>query len=106
MRERVEKTSERFNGSEEALVQSNHTMTELAGSFERLNERFVVLYDNIESQNYNIHQIDSVFEDLNQKAADMYNSSLANQTAVDSIAQAMNAFSENIGEIVKNTQSI
>ena len=106
MRERVEQTSERFNGSEEALVQSNHTMTELAGSFERLNERFVVLYDNIESQNYNIHQIDSVFEDLNQKAADMYNSSLANQTAVDSIAQAMNAFSENIGEIVKNTQSI
>ncbi len=106
MRERVEQTSERFVGSEEALAQSNQTMAELADSFDRLSEQFIVLYENIENQNYNVHQIDSVFGELNQKAADMYSSSLANQKAVDSIVQAMEVFSDNVGEIVKNTQSI
>lgn len=104
--ERVEKTSEKLAGSEVALTHSEEKMHELVSSFAKLNEQFTFLYDNIENQNNNINQIDCIFEELNRKVSDMYSSSQVNQNAVDSIADAMTAFSENIEKIVKNTQSI
>ena len=45
--ERVEETSRRVSGSEEALGQSEKTMTELMHSFHKLNQQFESLYDNI-----------------------------------------------------------
>ena len=104
--ERVEKTSEKLAGSEVALTQSEEKMQELVSSFTKLNEQFTFLYDNIENQNNNINQIDCIFEELNRKVSEMYSSSQVNQNAVDSIADAMTEFSENIEKIVKNTQSI
>lgn len=104
--ERVEQTSERFAGSEEALSQSEKTMSELVGSFERLNEQFGLLYENIACQNRNVNEIDTIFDELNQKVSDMHSSSLANQQAVESIADTMTVFRGNVGKIVKNTQSI
>jgi len=104
--ERVEKTSEKMAGSEEALAQSETKMKELVNSFDNLNEQFAFLYSNIEDQNNNINQIDCIFEELNQKVSDMHSSSQVNQNAVDSIADAMTAFSEHIEKIVKNTQSV
>ena len=53
---RVEQTSERVSGSEAALEQSEKTMAELVGSFQRLNQQFGLLYDNIEHQNENVSQ--------------------------------------------------
>lgn len=103
---RVETTSEKLAGSEDALSQSEEKMLELVSSFEKLNEQFALLYDNIENQNRNVNQIDCIFEELNRKVSDMYSSSQTNQDAVDSIADAMKEFSENVGQIVKNTQSI
>ena len=104
--ERVEKTSEKLAGSEVALTQSEVKMHELVSSFTKLNEQFTFLYDNIENQNNNINQIDCIFEELNRKASEMYSSSQVNQNAVDSIADAMTEFSENIEKIIKNTQSV
>lgn len=104
--EGVAKTSERFSGSEEAFSQSEKSMSELANSFEKLNHQFGELYGNIECQNRNVSQIDYIFAELNQKVADMHSSSLANQDAVTEIADAMTVFSGNVGEIVKNTQSV
>jgi hypothetical protein len=65
-----------------------------------------VLYSNIENQNHNVEQIDQIFGGLNQKAAQMHSSSLANQKAVEDIAEAMTEFSGDVGKIVKNTQSV
>lgn len=106
LRERVEQTSMQFNGSEEALAQSEKTMSELVDSFDRLNEQFEALYSNIECQNRNVDQMDHIFVELNHKASDMYSSSLANQDAVEDIVDAMTVFSGNVSRIVKNTQSI
>jgi len=106
LKERVEKTSEKFTGSEEAIAESKQTMTELVDSFEKLSNQFESLYSNMEYQNQNINQIDYIFEDLNQRVADMHNSSLENQNAVDTIAAAMDDYRENIDKVVKNTQSI
>jgi len=104
--ERVEKTSEKLAGSEVALTQSEEKMHELVNSFAKLNEQFASLYDNIESQNYNVNQIECIFEELNRKVSDMHSSSQTNQHAVDSIADAMTEFSDNIEKIVKNTRSV
>jgi len=102
----VEMTSERFSGSEAALKQSEETMHKLVGSFERLNRQFEALYDNIERQNENVSEIDMIFDTLKRKASDMHNSSIDNQNAVETIVEAMTVFSENVGRIVENTQSI
>lgn len=102
----VEQTSERFSSSEAALSQSEKTMSELVGSFAHLNEQFSLLYDSIENQNRNVNQIEVIFDELNQKVSDMHSSSLANQDAVETIVDEMTVFSDNIGRIVKNTQSI
>lgn len=103
---RVEKTSERISGSEAALVQSEETMSELVASFDRLNQQFEMLYGNIERQNENVNEIDSIFAGLNQRVEDMHSNSIENQSAVEAIVDAMTAYKEEIGKIVKNTQSI
>ncbi len=106
LQERVEITSEKISGSEEAFAQSEKIMSELVGSFERLSTQFGVLYDNIERQNYNVSQVDSIFTELNHRVEDMRNSSETNQNAVESIVDAMAVYKENVGKIVKNTQTI
>jgi len=106
LKQRVEMTSEKFAGSEEALVQSQKAMAELVGSFDKLNEQFVSVYSNIEAQNYNVNQMNYIFEELSHRASDMHNSSSENQNAVASIAAAMKDYRNNIDKVVKNTQSI
>ncbi len=103
---KVEMTSQRVASSDEALTESEETMSALAGSFDRLNEQFEVLYGNIENQNNNVNQIHYIFGELNHKAAQMHSSSLANEGAVENIVDAMTVFSDNVGKIVKNTQDI
>ena len=104
--ERVETTSTRISGSEIALEKSQNAMSELVGSFEKLNQQFGMLYGNIEQQNMNVNQIDYIFEELNQRVSEMHNSSMANQNAVESIVRAMEVYRGNVGKIVKNTQTI
>ncbi len=103
---KVENASERVSSSEQAFSQSEKTMAELVGSFNKLNDQFGVLYENIEGQTKNVNQIDYIFTDLNNKVSDMHSSSLANQEAVEDIAESMMEFSGNVGKIVKNTQSV
>jgi len=103
---RVTITSEKFNGSEEALAESHKSMAGLVDSFNKLNEQFETLYGNIECQNRNINQIDYIFDELEHRVADMHNSSIENKSAVDAIADAMNDYRENIDKVVKNTQSV
>ena len=59
---------------------------------------------NIEEQNYSISQIDGIFEELNGKVSDMHISAMKNQNAVDDIAKALDAYSENISSVIENTR--
>ncbi len=104
--EKVSQTSERFEGSEEAIAKSEKAMAVLTGSFEKLNEQFATLYDNVERQNKNVSQIDYIFAGLNQRVSDMQSSSIANQNAVEAIADAMDEYRDSVGRIVENTQKI
>ncbi len=106
LKQRVEMTSEKFAGSEEALAQSQKAMEDLVGSFDKLNEQFVSVYSNIEAQNYNVDQMNYIFEELSHRASGMHDSSMENQNAVASIAAAMEDYRNNIDKVVKNTQSI
>lgn len=106
MSERVEQTSERFAGSEEALHQAENVVTELVNSFAQLNQQFGMLYENIERQNEGIKEIDNIFYVLNDSVENMHDNSVANQVAVESIAEEMTVFRSNIGRIVENTQKI
>ena len=106
MLERVEKTSERISSSGTAFAQSEKTMSELVSSIERLNQQFEALYGNIEEQNNSINQIDYIFDNLNQRVLDMHQNSVQNQGAVESIVVAMKNYKDDVGKIVKNTQTV
>lgn len=101
---RVEKTSMRFSDSEAAMKESEKTMAELTGSFERLSKQFGILYDNIEKQNHSVNCIDDIFGTFNQRVLEMHDSSVTNQQAVAKIVETMNEYRNNVLEMVDNTQ--
>ncbi len=104
--EKVEVVAGRVEDSKEAFLNSEQVMKELSDSFGKLNDQFSKLYGNIEGQSQNVNQIDYIFSDLENKVSDMYDNSLSNQKAVEGIAEAMVEFSDNVGKIVRNTQSV
>jgi len=104
--DKVEETSAKVSGSEEALDCSKDTMKVLSDSFERLDAQFNALYENIERQNNNVNQIDYIFDTLNQRVADMHSSAFTNQNAVEAIVDAMEIYKGNVNKIVENTRTI
>ena len=100
----VSETTEKFEGSKEAMSASMNTMNQLTESFGGLNKQFESLYMNIEEQNYSISQMDGIFEELNCKVSDMHNGAIKNQTAVDDIVKALDVYSEHISSVVENTR--
>ena len=106
MSESVERTSERFAGSEAALKNAENAVTELVNSFAELNDQFGTLYGNIENQIGGVQEIDNIFYDLNDSVEGMLGSSNANQMVVEVIVEEMNVFRGNIERIVENTQKI
>ena len=100
----VGETTEKFEGSKEAMNASMNTMNQLTESFGGLNKQFESLYINIEEQNYSISQMDGIFEELNGKVSDMHNGAIKNQVAVDDIVKALDVYSENISNVIENTR--
>ena len=100
----VRETTEKFEGSKEAMSTSIDTMNQLTESFGGLNQQFESLYINIEEQNYSISQMDGIFDELNGKVSDMHNGAIKNQAAVDDIVKALEVYSENISSVIANTR--
>lgn len=100
----VRETTEKFEGSKEAMSISIETMEQLTESFGGLNKQFESLYINIEEQNYSISEIDGIFDELNAKVTDMHTSALKNQRAVEDIVKALDVYSENISNVIENTR--
>lgn len=100
----VERTSEQFADSTDAIQNTEDKMTELQQSFVRLTNQFDHLYGNIDEQNSTITQIDNMFYDLQKKIAAMRTNSEENQNAVNDIAKAMDIYRNNIERVIDNTK--
>lgn len=100
----VGKTAEQFQGSTQALEQSETTMNELQESFMRLTQEFDSLYGNIEAQNSNVNQVNTIFSDLKGRIMEMRQYSADNQEAVESIVEAMELYKVNISHVIENTR--
>ena len=100
----VRETTEKFEGSKDAMDVSINTMNQLTNSFGSLNKQFESLYMNIEEQNYSISQIDVIFGELNGQVSDMHNGAMKNQGAVEDIVKALEVYSENISSVIENTR--
>ena len=100
----VRETTEKFEGSKEAMNVSVNAMNQLTESFGGLSKQFESLYVNIEEQNYSIREIDNIFDELNGKVSDMHASAMRNQTVVDDIVGALDVYSENISSVIENTR--
>lgn len=106
MLEQVEKTSQQFDGSHQALENSKQTMRELRTGFEQLQAQFDTLYQNIEQQNQNVKQVDYIFDGLQEKVSEMHNYSLDNQDAVEAIVDAMDVYRQDISKVIENTKQV
>ena len=100
----VRETTEKFEGSKDAMDVSINTMNQLTNSFGSLNKQFESLYMNIEEQNYSISQIDVIFGELNGQVSDMHNGAMKNQGVVEDIVKALEVYSENISSVIENTR--
>lgn len=74
--------------------------------FEDLMKQFEELYRNISEQNENVRNVDAVFGELEFKVKDMDNSTVSNQAAVETIADAIHAYKQHMNMIVDDTKQI
>ena len=87
----------------------NHSLESLSGlqdSFDHLTEQFDSLYTNIEEQNTNVTRVDAIFDQLKDKIVEMSSYSEENQSAVESIVEAMLIYKNNIKEVLDDTEQV
>ena len=99
-------TTERLQGSTEAIGASLTSLDELQSDFDSLTARFEHLYENIEAQNETIHKVDRVFDDLKEKVATMNGYTEENQAVVESIFTSMDKCTENLDEVIKDSKRL
>lgn len=103
---KVELSAEQFQGSAQAILDSQKTMDELQTSFNSLTDRFNVIYSTIEEQNSNIVQVDDIFSNLTANINDMRQSSESNQNAITEIVKSIENYRVSVKEIVDRTRRI
>jgi methyl-accepting chemotaxis protein len=106
MQQQIQKTTQQLCNSVQAIDHSLESLNELQSSFDRLIEQFDSLYTNIEDQNTNVTRVDAIFEQLKDKIMEMSSYSEENQSAVESIAEAMHVYKNNIKEVLDDTEQV
>ncbi len=106
MQEQVMETTEKLQGSTEAIGASLTSLDELQSDFDSLTARFEHLYKNIEAQNETIHKVDRVFDDLKEKVATMNGYTEENQAVVESIFTSMDKCTENLDEVIRDSKHL
>ena len=74
--------------------------------FAQLLQQFKSLYGNIEAQNQSVDQVAAIFEGLKDRVATMSANSDQNQNSVESIAQIMRIYRENIAAVIEDNRHI
>ncbi|MBR5317756.1 MAG: hypothetical protein IKU39_07670 [Lachnospiraceae bacterium] len=106
IKEQIYETSTQLVDSTESIDTSLRTLDGLQDAFGQLNSQFGSLHSNIEIQNNNIDQVNIIFAELKDKIFNMSSFSEENQAAVQSIADTIEIFKENVELVIDDTQQI
>lgn len=106
MKDQIQKTTVQLGESTDAINASLGALEGLQGGFDELTHQFGSLYNNIEAQNSNINQVDAIFEQLRDKVVDMSSYSEENQASVESIAEAMSMYKDNMVQVIDDTKKV
>lgn len=106
MRNQIEATSTQLDESNEAIQLSLASMDGLENGFDELINNMDSLYDHINEQNKNISNIDSIFEKLRSRISEMSSYSEENESAVESIIDAMVSYKEHISLVIDDVKEI
>ncbi len=106
MQTQISNTSRQLSDSAEAIADSLQTLMSFQDGFSELLEQFKSLYGNIEAQNQSVAQVSTIFEGLKDRVATMSENSDQNQSSVESIAQTMRIYRENIAAVIHDNRNI
>lgn len=106
MKNQIEVTTSQLEESVDAINNSLESLVGLQSGFDGLIQSFDSLYNNIEEQNTNVQNVDSIFDSLRTKVEDMSQHSEENHAVVESIADAILAYQENMNKIIADTRNI
>ena len=106
MKNQISQTSTQLIDSTESINNSLITLSDLQNSFKQLSTQFGSLYNNIATQNNNINEVNSIFAELQNKISYMSNYSEDNQTSVQSIADTMQVYKDNISAVIEDTKQL
>lgn len=106
IKKQINETSAQLEDSTKSIDVSLDTLNSLQDAFGQLNNQFGSLHSNIELQNNNIGQVNVIFADLKDKISAMSDYSEENQVAVQSIADTIQVYKENIELVIDDTQQI
>lgn len=106
MKNQISQTSTQLIDSTESINNSLITLNDLQNSFRQLSTQFASLYNNIAIQNNNINEVNSIFTELENKVSYMSNYSEDNQVSVQSIADTMQIYKENISAVMEDTKQL
>ncbi len=106
MKLQIGNTSRQLTESADAIADSLQTLTSFQDGFAQLLQQFQSLYGNIEAQNQSVEQVSVIFEGLKDRVATMSVNSDQNQSSVESIAQTMRIYRENIAAVIEENRHI
>ncbi len=106
MQKQIQETTQQMAESGHAIKESLNALQGLENGFDKLTEQFASLYQNIEAQNHNINQVDNIFDKLKGQVAEMSHYSDDNQSAVESIAEAMVVYQESMNQMIADTDHV
>lgn len=106
MQVQIGNTSRQLADSADAVAESLRTLASFQDGFTELQQQFQSLYGNIEAQNHSVDQVCAIFEGLKERVATMSANSDQNQSSVESIAQTMRIYRENIAAVIEDNRHI
>ncbi len=106
MKEQIDKTSVQLMDSTKSIDTSLQALNGLEDTFGQLGVQFSSLHTNIEVQNRNINQVNDIFVQLKDKVFEMSSYSEENQASVQSIADTIEIYKENVEFVIDDTKQI
>ena len=100
----LKNTTLEIEESEDAIQSSLDALSDLESGCSQLTSGFASLYMNIAAQNDNVGAIDVEFEQLKNKVSEMSAVSMINQKSVESITDAIAAYSENMQRVIDDSK--
>ena len=103
IQDQIKNTTNEITESQEAIQESLESMAGLASGYSELTSGFASLHGNIAAQNDNMAAIDAEFDQLKEKISEMSSYSQENQEAVESIAEAIAAYKDNMQKVIDDS---